>query len=62
MTPCCPRCGSPVREEQAHIRCPQCGVVENFTGGDAGLPLAASNFLEVSELGVRGLEKHRFIA
>jgi len=24
--------------------------------------LAASNFLEVSELGVRGLEKHRFIA
>jgi len=22
MTPC-PRCGSPVREEQAHTRCPQ---------------------------------------
>ena len=61
MTPY-PRCGSPVREEQAHIRCPQCGVIEDFPGGDAGLPPTTGNFLEVTELGVRGLEKHRFIA
>ena len=26
--PICPRCGSHVREEQAHIRCPQCGIID----------------------------------
>ncbi len=51
-----------MREEQAHIRCPQCGVIEDFPGGDTGIPPTAGNFLEVTELGVRGLEKHRFIA
>jgi len=50
-----------VRKEQAHIRCPQCGAIEDFPGGDAGLPPTAGNLLEVTELGVRGLEKHRFI-
>jgi predicted RNA-binding Zn-ribbon protein involved in translation (DUF1610 family) len=31
----CLRCGSQVREEQAHIRCPQCGVIEACCEGAA---------------------------
>jgi len=35
----CLRCGSQVREEQAHIRCPQCGVIEACCEGAALLYL-----------------------
>ena len=31
-------CGSPVREEQAHIRCPQCGVIEACCEGICAQP------------------------
>ena len=31
----CLRYGSQVREEQAHIRCPQCGVIEACCEGAA---------------------------
>ncbi len=48
----CPRCGSPIREEQAHIRCPQCGIIEACCEGVAApihTPVSVNTISEFKE-------------
>ena len=50
LIPLCPRCGTQIREEQAHIRCPQCGVIEACCeGAPIHTPVSVDTISEFKE-------------